>query len=122
MKWLFATTGPASAARRISSRASSSRPARATTGRGSRGSSRADAKYTWVVTADSEALIRTPLRQLQEGLDPGRFWPIHRSTIVNAPCIASVGRDPHGRVAVRLRSRPEKLTVSEAHAHLFKQM
>lgn len=82
----------------------------------------ADAKYTRVVTADSDALIRTPLRQLEAALDPSCFWAIHRSTIVNARSIAGVARDGRGRVAVRLKSRPERLTVSEAHEHLFKQM
>ena len=82
----------------------------------------ADVKYTRVVTADNEALIRTPLKELQEELDPACFWAIHRSTIVNAHAIAGVTRDLRGRVAVRLRSRAEKLAVSAVHEHLFKQM
>ncbi len=82
----------------------------------------ADTKYTRVVTADSEALIRTSLKELQEELDPSSFWPIHRSTIVNANAIAGVTRDFRGRVLVKLKSRAEKLAVSEAHEHLFKQM
>jgi DNA-binding LytR/AlgR family response regulator len=81
-----------------------------------------DTKYTRVVTADSEALIRTPLKELLDELDPTCFWPIHRSTIVNANAIAGVSRDFRGRVLVKLKSRAEKLTVSDAHAHLFKQM
>ena len=82
----------------------------------------ADTKYTRVVTANSEALIRRPLKELQEELDPACFWPIHRSTIVNANAIAGVTRDFRGRVMVRLKSRAEKLAVSEAHEHLFRQM
>jgi len=82
----------------------------------------ADTKYTRVVTATSEALIRTSLKELQEELDPASFWPIHRSTIVNANAIAGITRDFRGRVLVTLKSRVEKLTVSEAHEHLFKQM
>jgi len=82
----------------------------------------ADIKYTRVVTADGEALIRTPLKDLQEELDPTCFWTIHRSTIVNAHAIAGVARDFRGRVAVRLKSRAERLPVSELHEHLFKQM
>ena len=81
-----------------------------------------DTKYTRVVTADSEALIRTPLKELQEELDPACFWPIHRSTIVNANAIAGVTRDMRGRILVKLKSRNEKLLVSEPHAHLFRQM
>jgi DNA-binding LytR/AlgR family response regulator len=81
-----------------------------------------DTKYTRVVTAESEALIRTPLKELLDELDPSCFWPIHRSTVVNANAIAGVTRDFRGRVMVKLKSRPEKLTVSDAHVHLFKQM
>jgi len=82
----------------------------------------ADTKYTRVVTADSEALIRRPLKELQEELDPACFWPIHRSTIVNANAIAGVTRDFRGRVLVKLKARAEKLLVSETHTHLFKMM
>ena len=82
----------------------------------------ADTKYTRVVTADSEALIRMSLKELQEQLDPTSFWLIHRSTIVNANAIAGVARDFRGRVQVKLKSRNERLAVSEAHEQLFKQM
>ena len=82
----------------------------------------ADTKYTRVVTIDSEALIRKPLRELHDELDPATFWPIHRSTIVNAHAIKAVSRDPRGRTVVRLKQRDDKLAVSEAHEHLFRQM
>ena len=81
-----------------------------------------DTKYTRVVTAEGEALIRRPLKELQEELDPACFWPIHRSTIVNANAIAGVTRDFRGRVLVKLKARDEKLVVSETHTHLFKMM
>jgi DNA-binding LytR/AlgR family response regulator len=81
-----------------------------------------DTKYTRVVTADGESLIRRTLKELQEQLDPAAFWTIHRSYIVNANAISGVARDFRGRVQVKLKARPEKLAVSEAHAHLFRQM
>ena len=81
-----------------------------------------DTKYTRVVTADIEALIRTSLKDLQDELDTTCFWPIHRSTIVNANAIAGITRDFGGRVMVKLKTRPEKLPVSDAHEHLFRQM
>ena len=51
-----------------------------------------DAKYTRVVTADGEALIRMPLRQLADQLDPQWFWQVHRSSVVNLRHVASVVR------------------------------
>lgn len=82
----------------------------------------ADTGYTRVVTADGESLIQRSLKELQEQLDPANFWPIHRSTIVNANAIAGVTRDFRGRVSVKLKTRAEKLPVSEAHEHLFRKM
>lgn len=82
----------------------------------------ADMKYTRVVTADGESLIRRSLKELAEELDPSCFWQIHRSTIVNANAIAGVSRDFRGRVRVRLKARREELAVSEAHEHVFRQM
>lgn len=79
-------------------------------------------KYTSVFTSDSEALIRTPLKELLAQLDPDRFWQIHRGTIVNVAHIATSTRDLSGRTLVKLRSRPEILKVSRAFAHLFRQM
>jgi DNA-binding LytR/AlgR family response regulator len=82
----------------------------------------ADNKYTRVVTHDGEALIRKPLKELVEELDPGQFWQIHRSTLVNATAIAGVTRDFRGRMLVKLKSRPETLLVSDTYTHLFRQM
>jgi DNA-binding LytR/AlgR family response regulator len=82
----------------------------------------ADTKYTRVVTENGEALIRKSLKELAEQLDPAQFWTIHRSTIVNADAIAAVVRDMSGAMCVKLKSRPEKLRVSEAFRSLFRQM
>jgi len=81
-----------------------------------------DTKYTRAVTADSEALIRKPLKELMEELDPAVFWQIHRSTIVNVSAIASVGHDIGGHLTVKLKQRKEALQVSQPYAHLFRQM
>jgi DNA-binding LytR/AlgR family response regulator len=82
----------------------------------------ADHGYTRVVTAEGESLIQRSLKELQEQLDPATFWPIHRSTIVNAGAIAGVTRNFRGRVSVKLKSRPEALPVSETQEHLFRKM
>jgi len=79
-----------------------------------------DTKYTRVVTADSEALVKKTLKELAAELDPRTFWQVHRGTIVNVAAIASVSSDPFGRREIALRNRPEKLEVSRTFAHLFK--
>jgi DNA-binding LytR/AlgR family response regulator len=81
-----------------------------------------DEKYTRVVTADSEALIKTPIRELLDGLDPEVFWQIHRSTLVNASAIAGVTRDFRGQAHVKIKGKDEALVVSRIYSHLFKQM
>jgi DNA-binding LytR/AlgR family response regulator len=47
---------------------------------------------------------------------------VHRSTVVNVHVIDSVIRDDRGNLALRLKQRSEKLQVSEAYHHLFRQM
>ena len=83
---------------------------------------KADSKYTLVVTADSESLIKKSIKELADELDPNMFWQIHRAVLVNVRAIDSVLRDSHGAVAVRLKQRSETLAVSEPHHHLFRQM
>ena len=81
-----------------------------------------DEKYTRVVTCGSEVLIRKPIRELLEELDPAKFWQIHRATIVNVDHIASVKRGLKDQAEIALRDHAETLVVSRAFTHLFKQM
>lgn len=83
---------------------------------------RSDEKYTCVQTEKFEALIRKPVRDLAEELDPSLFWQIHRATLVNVNAIEGVTRDIRGRHLVLIKGRPEKLEVSRSFLHLFKQM
>jgi len=83
---------------------------------------RSDNKYTVVVTAEGEAMIRVSLRELMDQLDPAMFWQVHRSTVVNANAIAGLVRDLHGRLNVKLKQRSETLLVSESHASRFRAM
>jgi DNA-binding LytR/AlgR family response regulator len=82
----------------------------------------ADNKYTLVVTAERESLIRRPIKELIEELDPQMFWQIHRGTLVNVSAIAGVQRDIGGHMRVKLKQRKETLPVSEPYMHLFRQM
>lgn len=79
-------------------------------------------KYTAVMTEAGELLIRTPIRELVGQLDPEVFWQVHRGTIVNAKFVTAARHDESGRVLLGVRDRPERLTVSRAYAHLFRQM
>jgi DNA-binding LytR/AlgR family response regulator len=79
-------------------------------------------KYTRVITVDGEALIRKPIKELFDALDPESFWQIHRGTIVNLRAIARVDRDWRGEPVIVLRDRDEKLAVSRTFAHRFKSM
>ena len=83
---------------------------------------RADNKYTVVMTADGEALLRKPIKDLLEVLDPSAFKQIHRSTIVNLKAIDSITRDDTGKGYIKLKSRPETLTVSQPFMGLFRNM
>src|SRR3546814_1591364 len=65
------------------------------------------------MTAEGEALLRTPIRELLGLLDPAMFKQVHRSTIVNLKAIASIARDDSGRGTIRLKQRPETLAVSQ---------
>ena len=70
----------------------------------------ADQKYTTVVTADGEALLRTSLRELLPRLDPAHFKQIHRSTIVNLRSIAG-----HRPRRGRPRHRAPEAAPGNAH-------
>jgi DNA-binding LytR/AlgR family response regulator len=83
---------------------------------------KSDQKYTMVVTAEAEALIKKTIKNLTIELDPTMFWQVHRSAVVNVHAIDSVIRDDRGNLTLRLKQRPETLPVSEAYTHLFHQM
>ncbi|MBQ0936408.1 LytR/AlgR family response regulator transcription factor [Ideonella paludis] len=85
----------------------------------------ADSRYTRVVVDDpvtgpSEALIRTPLKELLAQLDPDQFWQVHRSVIVNHHHIASAVRVDEGTMVLTLRGRPDRLPVSRHFQGMFK--
>ena len=81
-----------------------------------------DEKYTRVQTAQVEALIRKPIKELVDEIDPRVFWQIHRSTLVNVKAISGVTRDFRGRQIVTVKGHPEKLEVSRSYTGLFKGM
>ena len=70
---------------------------------------KADAKYTRVVTRDAEALIRKPIKDSAQALDPESLWRIHRATIVNLRSIDLVQRHDNSRMEVLLAGRDGRL-------------
>ena len=80
-----------------------------------------DGKYTRVVTATGDALIRVTLKSLIEQLDPGQFAQVHRGAIVNLEAIERIDRDG-AAMEIHLRGRSERLAVSEAFTRQFRQM
>jgi DNA-binding LytR/AlgR family response regulator len=87
---------------------------------------RSDEKYTLVAWRDggkaSEALIRTPLKELAEHLDSGEFMQVHRSVVVNRRAISHVTRGANETANIHLKGRDEVLPVSRSYLHLFRQM
>ena len=88
---------------------------------------RSDAKYTriaWrgVEDKEGEALIRTPLKELQAQLDATQFVQVHRAVVVNLRAISQVMRGENETVQIHLKGRSEVLPVSRNFLHLFRQM
>jgi DNA-binding LytR/AlgR family response regulator len=83
---------------------------------------RAEDKYTRVQTPRFEALIRKPIKELLDELDPTEFWQIHRATVVRVDAVEQVSRNLRGNQVVHVKGSDEKLEVSRTFNHLFKQM
>lgn len=80
-----------------------------------------DTKYTRVVLAEYEALLRTPLKDLLDGLDSDKFWQVHRSTVVNVKAIAAAERVDAERMQLLIKGHNEKLLVSRNFTYLFRE-
>jgi DNA-binding LytR/AlgR family response regulator len=88
---------------------------------------RSDEKYTLIAWRGdagkpAEALIRTPLKELAEQLDPTHFVQVHRSVVVNLRSISHVVRRLNETADIHLKGRSEVLPVSRSFLHLFRQM
>jgi len=88
---------------------------------------KSDTKYTLVACRDddgkpAEALIRMPLKDLLEQLDPGQFAQVHRSVVVNLRAIRRITRGDNETANIELKGRPESLPVSRSYLQLFKEM
>ncbi len=78
-------------------------------------------KYTIVVSKGKEFIIRKPMKELEEELNPNMFWRIHRGTIINVSSIDKVSTSRSGKFIVRLKDYEETLAVSRTYTYLFRQ-
>jgi DNA-binding LytR/AlgR family response regulator len=81
---------------------------------------KSDGKYTRVVTADTDALIRRSMTALLQDLDPEMFWQINRGLVVNVRHIDRVVRQDDGDMVVHVRHRGIELPVSKPHQSRFR--
>lgn len=79
-------------------------------------------KYVKVVTTETTFLISKTLSELEKELDQKQFWRIHRNSIVNTKQIQYRKKTLTGRLILTLYKSDEKLTVSRAHLHKFKEI
>lgn len=79
-------------------------------------------KYTTVHAGTREWLIRTPLKELEQQLDPDAFWRVHRGTLLRVAAIRRVQRDLAGRLWAELQSGGPPVAISRRYAQLFRQM
>ena len=88
---------------------------------------RSEDKYTTVAWRDSngqpgEAVVRTPLAELAQQLDPETFVQVHRSVVVNLRAVRQVLRRDNDTAEIHLHGRPDVLPVSRSRLPLFRQM
>ncbi len=83
---------------------------------------KAEDKYTTLVTAQREYLLRQSIKQLEDQLDPQRFWRIHRSTLVNMEYVDRIEKTLTGQYQLYLKGIAYALSVSRAKQHLFKAL
>lgn len=79
-------------------------------------------KYTCVMLAGGEKLLRTSIAELEVELDPSLFKRIHRSTLVNLRHVHATRRDDTGRMWVRIKQQVRELPVSRAYHQVFGRM
>ncbi len=81
----------------------------------------AEAKLTYAVSEGKSYCVDHTVSELEQKLDPRKFFRIHRGTIVNSAWIKEVTALPGGMLNVRLKdAKSTDLTVSRDRAREFK--
>ena len=84
-------------------------------------------KYTNVGWRDDEgrsqvSVIRIPIKELIDRLDPEQFVQAHRAVIVALRAIRVIIKGDNETAQIHLVGRTEVLPVSRRYAHHFRQM
>jgi len=79
-------------------------------------------RYVKVHTSEREALVRMPLRNLCEQLDPDIFWQVHRSTVINIEQLDYVNTTDNEQMQAHLKDFIEPVAISRSFAHLFRNI
>lgn len=82
---------------------------------------KSDHKYTAVVAADCDGLVRLSLKELLDGLDARQFLQISRGAVVNRRFIRAVRRVDDA-MELEIKGHAERLPVSAPNHHLFRAM
>lgn len=79
-----------------------------------------DNKYTRIVTAEGDALVRKSLRELLDELDSSVFQQVHRGAVVNMLCVSGVTRDDNGKGTAKFKGISDTVQVSSAYMGIFR--
>jgi len=83
---------------------------------------KASGRYIKVLTKEREALVRMPLKNLCEQLDPDFFWQVHRSTVMNISHLDHVKNIDHEQVQAHMKNMKEPVAISRSFSHLFRNV
>lgn len=79
-------------------------------------------KMTICCTATDRYYIRTTLRDLEERLDPKRFWRVHRNSLINISKIERVRRDSFLGAVVFITGLDKAIQISQVNLKRFHGM
>ena len=83
---------------------------------------KASGRYVKVLTKEREALVRMPLKNLCEQLDPDIFWQVHRSTVMNVAHLDYVKNIDHEQIQAHMNNMKDPLAISRSFSHLFRNL
>jgi two-component system LytT family response regulator len=79
-------------------------------------------RATYAATATADHMLDVTIAELERKLDPGRFFRIHRGTLLNLAWVSELHADLGGRLVVRLRSAARhELVVSRDRVRPLKE-